>query len=91
MPRSRSSSFESMTRSLTRSWPENAALMEQCVHKGGLAMVDVRHNRDIAPKRVGDPLLLQIFPLLPQTLNRHLPSIRVRLTAPRESRTRGRP
>ena len=33
---------------------EGAALAEQAVHEGGLAMVDVGDDGDVAPERVGD-------------------------------------
>jgi hypothetical protein len=34
--------------------PENSALMEERVHERGLAVVDVRDDRHIAPEGVGD-------------------------------------
>ena len=33
---------------------ERAALPQQAVHEGGLAVVDVGDDGDVAPKRVGD-------------------------------------
>ncbi len=51
MPRSRSMSFESMTRSpifLMRC--KSARLLEQAVDEGGLAMIDVGDDGDIADR-----------------------------------------
>ena len=49
MPRSRSSSFESMTRSTWRFiGAKRAALLQHGVDQRGLAMVDVGDNGDIA-------------------------------------------
>ena len=49
MPRSRSMSLESMTRSATcLVFPEYAALLEHLVHQGGLAMVNVGDDGNVA-------------------------------------------
>ena len=49
MPRSRSRSFESMTRSAhLLVGAEGAALAQQGVHEGGLAVVDVGDDGDVA-------------------------------------------
>ena len=49
MPFSRSRSIESMTRSASSAWlPERAGLPEHGVDQGGLAVVDVGDDRDVA-------------------------------------------
>ena len=55
MPRSRSRSMLSITRSATCWLARNdAALPQQRVDQRGLAVVDVRDDGDVAPERVGD-------------------------------------
>ncbi len=55
MPRSRSRSLLSMTRSATCWLARNAPLWRrEGVDEGGLAVVDVRDDGDVAAERVGD-------------------------------------
>ena len=55
MPRSRSRSFESMTRSVTLLvGAEDAALAQQGVHQGGLPVVDVGDDGDVSQVHKGE-------------------------------------